>query len=459
MKQTPLKICRWIAAFVFFFLQAVQVNAASDIGLPRLSIPDAVRTAVENNPEISAAKSRIESSQARITQARSGLVPQINFREVYSHTTNPMWAFGTKLNQEAITLQDFNPARLNDPDPIDNFASVLSLNWSVYDSGQTWYGWRQAKLGSQAAGLALKRVKQQVIARTVKAYAGLLLSQENEAIIRQTLATARSHLKMVQSRYESGFVVKSDLLRARVHIAALEQQQLQAESQVQVAAAFLNAAMGVPIGGRYELISDLTVYAEDKQLLEDWIKQALSERPELQLLENLEDIAQSEVAKSRSARLPSLYLVGNYEWNTEDFSEWGDNYSLGAVVNVNLFTGYRLSAKIVQAKAELKQVSANKAHLERGIRVQTRQAFLWAQSAQKQIQVAEAAVAQAEEALRIVKNRYDSGLFTIVALLDAELALQQARTNRFKSIHDYNVARTDLALAAGVIDEKANQKE
>jgi len=458
MKQIPLKVCRWLAAFVFFLLQAVQLNAASETGLPKLTISEAIQAAVENNPQVSAATSRIESSRAQITQARSGLVPQINFREAYSHTTNPMWAFGTKLNQEAITLQDFNPARLNDPDPIDNFASVLSLNWSVYDSGQTWYGWQQAKLGSQTAGLALKRVRQQVIAQTVKAYAGLLLSHENETIIRQTLATARSHLKMVQSRYQSGFVVKSDLLRARVHIAALEQQLLQAESGVQVAAAYLNAAMGAPIGNRYELTSDLAAAGKDQASLENWIERALSERPELQQLENIERIARAEIDKSRSARLPSLNLVGNYEWNTENFSEWGDNYSLGAVVSVNLFTGHRLSAKIVQAKAELKQVSARKTDLKQGIRVQTRQAFLWAQSARKQIQVAEAAVAQAEEALRIVKNRYDSGLFTILALLDAELALQQARTNHFRSIHDYKVATTDLVLAAGVIDETLNKK-
>jgi outer membrane protein TolC len=66
--------------------------------------------------------------------------------------------------------------------------------------------------------------------------------------------------------------------------------------------------------------------------------------------------------------------------------------------------------------------------------------------------VAQTAVAQAEEALRIVRNRYKSGLLTIVSLLDAEVALQQARTRHFRSMHDYKVARINLALAAGTID-------
>jgi outer membrane protein TolC len=62
-------------------------------------------------------------------------------------------------------------------------------------------------------------------------------------------------------------------------------------------------------------------------------------------------------------------------------------------------------------------------------------------------------VAQAEEGLRIVRNRYESGLFTIVNLLDAEVALQHARTNYFLSLHDFEVAMAQLNLAAGIIDE------
>jgi outer membrane protein TolC len=69
------------------------------------------------------------------------------------------------------------------------------------------------------------------------------------------------------------------------------------------------------------------------------------------------------------------------------------------------------------------------------------------------IGVAKTAADQAEEGLRIVKNRYNNGLLTIVDLLDAELAHQQARTNYFKALHDYKVARVDLELAAGIIDK------
>ena len=81
---------------------------------------------------ISAAQSQVEGADARITQARSGFLPQLNFREYASRTNNPMWAFGTKLNQGMITQQDFEPDRLNNPNAINNFASTFSTTWPAF---------------------------------------------------------------------------------------------------------------------------------------------------------------------------------------------------------------------------------------------------------------------------------------------------------------------------------------
>jgi outer membrane protein TolC len=158
------------------------------------------------------------------------------------------------------------------------------------------------------------------------------------------------------------------------------------------------------------------------------------------------------MAKSRGEHLPTLNLVGSYQINSEDFSEFADNYTVGAVARINLFSGHRISSKTKEAMAFLRQVRSTIKAMELGVRVETQKAFLQTQSAWKQIQVAQTAVAHAEEALRIVRNRYKSGLLTIVSLLDAEVALQQARTRHFRSMHDYKVARINLALAAGTID-------
>ncbi len=418
-----------------------------------LTLGGAIEKGLANNPRIRAAQSQVDASVARVSHARSGFFPQVDISESFNRTTNPMWAFGTKLNQEIISLADFDPSRLNDPEAIDNFATTLSVTLPVYDRGQIRGGLTQAKLDHKATSQLEDRIRQQVIVDVVVSYVGVLLAQEELKVVNETLKTAKAHHNMVRSRFRSGLVVKSDLLRAEVRIAELEQERLQAESQVEVARAALNAAMGVNIDRSYHLVTTLERETEPPGSLGTWISRSLENRPDLQQMQFQEIMAEEAVKKAKAAHLPGLYLSGSYEINSEDLSETADNYTLGAVMRFNLFSGLGLQAKVHEAMANLRHTQALARQLELGIRVETRQAFFMAQSAYQRIGVAQASVAQAEEGLRIVRNRYESGLFTIVNLLDAEVALQHARTNYFLSLHDFEVAMAQLNLAAGIIDE------
>ena len=416
-----------------------------------LNLSSAVDAALSNNPQLQAARYGVLSSREKTLQARSGAIPQVQVSEQFSHTTNPMWAFGTRLNQQSITATDFDPDRLNDPGSITNYASVLSVTWPVYDSGQTWYGLQQARLNQESAVVSADRARQQVTAGTIIAYIQVLLARENQQVLDQLLETARSHLKLIQSRYNGGFVAKSDLLRAQVHMADLEQQMLEAQSQIDIARCNLNVAMGIGTDMYYTLISPLEPGNPVAGSMDSWIRSALSNRPDLKQLNLQQQIAQKEIDKSRSLRHPSVNLAGNYEINSEDFEDTGSNYTIGAVVSVPLFTGGRISAKIREAIINLKQAQAMIRAMEHQVCAETRQAFFNAQSAWDRIRVARAAIGQSEESLRIVRNRYQNGLFTITDLLDAEVMVQQSLTRHLKAIHDYKAAVTRLDLAAGTI--------
>jgi outer membrane protein len=429
--------------------------AADDPGGPapgNLSMTEAIRIAVGQNPEIKAARFQVDAFKSNSTKALSGFYPQVNFSETFNRTTNPMYAFGTKLNQEVITQSDFDPQRLNDPDPINNFASDFSVSWSVFEGGRTKIGWEQSKLSLSAATLTLERTRQNVIAKTAKAYAGLVLSLKNIIVTQQALDTSKANLNMIRSRYNRGFVVKSDLLRAEVHIADLEQQLLTAQSRFKINEAMLNAYMGSGKADPLNPVTPLSIGADITGSIDSWIDTALSKRPEMKNLHLEEEIAEKEVKKARAGHYPDINLVGNYEINSEKFNDSANNYTIGAVMKINIFSGNRIIEETNAAKSMLARIREMQKSMALGIQVQTRQAFLSAQSARERIRVAKIAVGQAEEGLRIVKNRYDNGLLTIVGLLDAELARQQARTSYFKALHDYEVARIELELAAGTIN-------
>lgn len=427
--------------------------AETQISVPQdLGISEAVRIAVANNPAITEVSSLVSASKEQLTQAKSGFFPQVSASAGYTRTTSPLWAFGTKLNQGQIGMEDFIPDRLNNPDPVDNYGVTLSAVWPVYDSGQTWHSVRQAKMGHDAAGLILDKTTQEIISATVSAYNGVLLSRQHLETVQQALKTAEANEKIVRSRFESGFSVKSDLLQTQVHIASLQQQRLQAESRLAVARAGLCLAMGVDADTSFDLADELQSADETRGNLDDWLERARSTRPDLRAVIQQEAIAEAQVAKARSSRLPSVALSAEYGTNADSFNDGEDSYSVGAVVSVNLFSGFRISASIAEADASLKQVKAKRSGLEQKISMETRSAYYQAKSTWQQIQVAETSVTQAEEALRIVQNRYENDLLTIVELLGAELALQQARVNLFQAVHDYNIAGTNLKLAAGTLN-------
>ncbi len=418
----------------------------------RLSLGDAIDAALARNPQIVAARYRADAADSQVDGARSGLLPQLAISESYTRTNSPLWAFGTKLNQGTIQTSDFAPEQLNDPEAVDNFNTALNLSWNIYDGGMTWSGYRQAQTGAEAVSYGLIRTQQQVISRVAKYYVGFLLAVENRDVVDQSLLTAQAHLKLIQDRQRSGLAVKSDVLRAQVRIADLEQQRLMADSRVKVSQAMLYAAMGSGDTGPIEPQTpfDKCVLLEGD--LNHWINLALSRRPDLKQRQLEQVIARKAVSRSKAGHWPRLALQGNYEFNSEDFSDSHDNYTVGAVLQLDLYSGQRTSSMVAEAKANLAGTKANYDGAVLQVRVETQSAYYQAQSAWKSIAVARAAVDQADEGLRIVANRYSGGLLTIVDLLDAQVSLQQARTKVFKALHDYKVARIDLALAAGTID-------
>jgi outer membrane protein len=417
-----------------------------------LSLQQAVQIALGENPVLAAAKSQVEIAEQRVIQGRSGFLPRLNVSEGLQRTNNPTQVFSNKLNQENFTESDFAINRLNQPNAINDFATNFTASWPIYDGGRSWHGWQQAKIGKDASAYALERSRQQVIARTTAAYAGVLLAIENLAVVEAALKTAGANLSIASNRYGSGMAVKSDLLQAQVRQSDLEQQKLMVEGQIEVGRSILNAAMGVPDQLRFELTDRLETPLSLDGTIESWLSISQDRRLDLKELNAREAMAKEEIEKAKAAYLPSLDLIGNYQIHTEDFDGSADNYSVGAVVSLNIFSGLETSAKVSEAQAALRQVQALRRQMQSQVALEVRQTYVQAASAFQRISVARQMMVQAEESLRIVANRYATGLLTIVDMLTAETTLQQARTTFAQTLHDYSVGKTNLRLAAGVLD-------
>ncbi len=417
-----------------------------------LTLKDAIKTAITHNPQLKASVFSEKMAESNLQQAKSGFMPKINFQETFNRTNNPMWAFGTLLNQGKITTSDFAPSSLNNPDAINNFTSLLSIAMPVYTGGRIYNTFKIAEINKQIAKLAHKKTKQAIIAQTALAYTNVLLAEKNLEVIQHAIKSAKASLKMMKSRYGNGFSVKSDLLRAQVRIANLEQQRLKACSSIEIAKGYLNTAMGIPLERPVNTIPyfDNSFKITGKQ--DQFILKGMANRPELKILKLRKKIAESEIKIAESANLPNINIFGTYEDNSERLDRGHNDYSIGAVMKINLFSGFNIQNGIKTAESALSRIRELEKNMRFAVKIQIKESWLDLKTSCQRINVAESALAQAVENLRIVRNRYQNGIVTIVTLLDAELADQKARANHFQAIYDYESARIKLAIADGTID-------
>lgn len=418
-----------------------------------VTIEEAISSALARNPGIAAARASVAASTQRIRQAESGFYPQIDLSESFMRTDNPMWAFGARINQGRITAADFNPDVLNSPTAVNNYATRLSLNWFLFDGGATWYGTKQAKFSKTAEDARLSQTRQEIIYRVIEAYYGLVIAGENMEVVERAVKTAETHLDIIENRYKNGLTVKSDALRAKVHIASLVQELAIAESSMYVARASLNMVMGNKTDTVIAPVTMLSEQTISDRPLNQWISSIHKHRPELIQTALEEKMAEAELKKSRAQNLPSFSLNGSYEIDSERLDSTPDNYTIGATVSMNLFSGFRFSAKTEEARLRTRQIRHFKEDLENRIGLEVRQAFYDVISAQKRIAAAKTAIEQATEAMRIVSNRYESGILPVVSLLDAEDSVFEATNNYNRALYETTIATARLNKASGIIGE------
>ncbi len=426
-------------------------SAALSYGVDILTLQEGIQTALKNHPGLKAADYSVEAAEESVREARGGFLPRVDLSESLTRTTGPGEVFWTELSQERFSLSDFAITNPNDPDGITNYNTQITLVQPVYTGGKLRTGYQISKLKREAARNDRERTRQEVIREFTAAYFGALLAGRFVEVAEKARTAVQAHAKMARDLLDQGMVLRSDLLRARVHLSEVEARLITARNQRKLAAANLNRIMGVDQGTEYELVYEETTGGMiDVGELHQLIEEAKENRPDLAELSLMEKTSEKGVELARASCLPRVNLVARYNRNDRDFlGNDGEYWTLMAVANINLFEGFSSRARIHRAKAEKARMSSLVAQATEGIELEVRSAYLNLQEAEARLEIARRSVSEAEESIRIVEDRYRGGMGRITELLDTETALTLARTHEARALYDLNIARTDLDLATG----------
>jgi outer membrane protein len=431
--------------------------AASPVQAQQLSLHDAAARALEQNPELAMDAPGREAAKFDLTASRAGYLPRVDFEQGYTGGNNPVYVFGTLLTQHRFGAANFAIPSLNTPDPVDNLQTRLSVQQNIWDFGRTKRRVEAASLGLNMTDRDHEDHVRQVLLSTLSAYYGVSLAREGVEAARTALESAQAIQSQARQRVSAGLAVDADVLRAETFLASVRQQEIQAAGQVDIAKASLNRVMGAALGdafGETSKLAPATFAVPPEQAL---IADQRKRRPDYQRLQL--ELRQAELeAGSRQAEFyPAVGAFAAWEADNPSLrSAGGTNWAAGVSLRWNIFAGGSDTARLQAARQRVEQKRRQLASMESAMALEIHRTVVQLRSAEQQLEVARAAEAQAQESVRILKNRYEAGLATLTDLLSAESARAGARAAFAESIYRHRLSCAQLEFSAGVLSLNSN---
>jgi outer membrane protein len=440
---------------VLWLLKAAPAQQAVETS--SLTLQQAVKIALEKNPLRKAAFADRRAAWADVREARSVLMPRLTFSETATRGNDPVYVFGSRLRQQRFTAADFALNSLNTPLRFGNFGTRFGGSWNLFDSFASWHGVNRAKQMDDAASHQLERTDQEIVFRVVDSYYAVLLASRQQEVAEQAAKTAQAIMDRSQARLDSGLVVESDLLTAKVRMASRQQELIRARNNLDLTRAQLSTAMGIPVDSLFQPSEELAERMLPVPVPQETEKQALENRPDLKRIQSEETAQRQSIAMAKSSFGPRVNAFAGWEMDNPTFvaGGGGNNWLGGIEVQFDIFQGGAKRAQLSHERAVQERVTAIKQAASDGVRLEVRRAYYDLDSARQQVEVARAAITQAQDALRINQDRYNGGLSTITDLLGAEEAARRSQTDYWEAVYRFHTSYASLELASGTLNPKS----
>lgn len=423
--------------------------------LVTLTLREAVGEALEKHPAIAGAEARRSVAAAREAESRAMRFPRVDVSETVMRSNNPVFVFGSLLEQGEFAPRHFDPAFLNAPDALTNFRASITARYAAFDRFRTTTAVRQARNGIDRAGVELEETRQRVRSEAIARYYGVLVAQEKLAVAQEAVRFAEADARAARDRFEQGLVVESDALSADVQLAGFRQRVIAAEGELAVARAALGTVLGRPIGEELDV---------ERRHLAGWsggvpasgtatlLERALAQRAPVRSAASAVTDTELRLKAERGSLLPRVDAFGTFGASGGTFGDRNSDHLAGVAVTFELFDRGR-PARIAAARAEIDAARAGEALARDAVTMEVVTAWHRLRTARESAAVAERAVEQAEAAARIVRDRYEQGLTTITEQLRAQTALVSARFELLAARYESLVAQAELLRATGDLND------
>lgn len=436
-----------LAGLTIIFALSAAVAAQSMIQ-PKLNLDDAVEKALANNPKTEVSDSRLKIADLKIKEAKTGKQPFVQFSQSAIRSNNPVFVFGSLLEQGRFGTSNFAIDSLNNPKGIFNFRSLVSGQMPLFDQRQTRARVDQATTAKTQAELQAEAVRQQLRFDVLRSFYGAILGKQMLKVSEEAVRSADANRKKTKDMVDVGMTTDADFLAAEVEYANAGQQKLEAESELITTTAALNLLLGDrPEVGR-ELVGDLQEKYFPIGDQAELILTAFANRPDYLTSELAVKNSRRQTRALKDLSLPRVDAFGNFGYSSAYIANGSTDYTVGVSLTYTLFDAGR-KLRTEQAAETETLAESEKRVLANQISLSVVRAFQEHKTAKAKIEVSIKSIIQSEEALRIVQDRYKFGLTTFNEVIRSESALVRAKHNLLTARYEYYVSYASLLLATG----------
>jgi len=442
-----------LAALLAFAVRTVAAQTPAPAqGVPgRLSLGDAARLAASRTAAVQSAEYRVNEAQARVTQSRSSLLPQVSAVPNWtSHTINSAsFGFNFPAPPGQPPLLDPNGQIIG---PVNFWDLRAQASQSVYDRAAV-ERVHAAQANVTAANADVATAAEQAATTAANIYVRALRS--DAALVARTADStlAADLLTIAQDQLTAGVGVALDVTRAASQLASARAQLIVARNDRDRARLDLRRALDLPLDTPLELTDSLSsVTLPDGGDEAAAVDLAMRTRPDVRAADAQLVAAQQQLAAIRAGRLPTVGVFGNDGATGLALDHHLLNtYTYGVQVTWPVFEGGRRAGQEQEQQAAANDIDVRRRDLRQQVAVDVRGAELDIASAREQVDAARERQRLAEQEVQQARDRFRAGVAGNADVITASQSLNNARTGLIDALTAYQAARVALARAEGTV--------
>lgn len=415
----------------------------------RLSLGEAARLAAKQNGAVDVARARVSQADARVTQRRGALFPDLAAAVQQSERTLNSATFGFSFNNPVTGRPLLRPdGELLGPVP------TLDLRYRVQapllDLGK-YQSWRASQATAGAATAELEAQAEGAAAMAAATYVRAARAEAQLSARRADSALAADLVRIARDQLQAGVGIALDVTRAESQLANVRAQIIQARNERDRTLLELKRATGMASDAPLELSDSLAALPFEPTLPaeRDALSAAMDARPDVRAL-RAQETAQQQAAKAiRWERTPQLSAVMEHGVIGRNYERLLPTYTWGVQLSVGIFDGFRRESRLEEQLAVARETDARLRDLRAQGTLEVRTSLLDLASATEQVDAVRERLRLAEQEVSQAQERFRAGVAGNADVITALLSLNQARTLRNDALATYQSARISLARAMG----------